>query len=189
MKEIHVRLKVIIHGSDITPVFFDLITVDTFHILITDQNIFHEIVSVFFCTSFDHLDQLPSSDYIDTAGDRVGPGHHRLLLEFLYAALLVHLDRSVPVHIDVRRHILTYNSDIRLLLNMVLQKLIIVHFVNAVTGRYYHVWFMAVFQERKVLCNGICCTTIPCITLCCQCRSENTQPTLLTTEIPPFGRT
>ena len=58
MKEIHVRLKVIIHGSDITPVFFDLVTVDTLHILITDQNIFHEIVSVFFCTSFDHLNQL-----------------------------------------------------------------------------------------------------------------------------------
>ena len=134
LQEIHIGGKIIFYGSDIAPVFLNFIAIDPFLILIADQDILDEVVSVLHRAALDHLDQQSSADHVDPAGDRVGLCDDGLFLKFLDPAVLIHLDGAVAFQIGSGRHFLADNGNIRFLLNMVFQNLIIIHLIYAVAG-------------------------------------------------------
>jgi len=172
LQEIHIGFKIIINRSNVSPVIRKLVSVDFLHILITDQNILHKIITVFFRTLLNHLNQLTSSDHIDSAGNRIGLRYNRLLFEFFNPAFFIHLHCTETVYIHTCRHVLADNCNIRLLGYMIFQYLIVIHLVNTVTGCNYYIRLMAVFKEGQILCHGICSSTIPEIVLCRNRRSK-----------------
>ena len=46
-----------------------MVSVNSLHVFISNENVCYKIVLTFFCTSFNELDQLSSADDIDTAGN------------------------------------------------------------------------------------------------------------------------
>ena len=143
LQEIHIGGKIIFYRSDIAPVFLNFIAIDPFLVLIADQDILDEVVSVLHRTALDHLDQKPSADHIDPAGDRVGLRDDGLFLKFLDPAVLIHLDGAVAFQIGSGRHFFADNGDIRFLLNVIFQNLVVVHLVHTVPGCNDHIRLMA----------------------------------------------
>ena len=111
--------------------------------VIADQDILNEVVPVLHRAALDHLDQKPSADHIDAAGDRAGLCHDGLLLKLLDPAVLIHLDGAVALQIGPGGHLLADDGDIRLLVNVIFQNLIIIHLVHAVAGGDDHIGLMA----------------------------------------------
>ena len=97
----------------------------------------------------------------------------RLFLKFLYPAVLVHLKGTIAFHISADRHVLAHHRNIGLFLNMVFQNLVIIHFINTVTGRNYHIRLMAALQERQVLINSVCGSSVPIAVVRRNRRGEN----------------
>ena len=144
LQEIHIGAVVIFYRSDVSPIILDLISIDSLQILVTDQNVSYEIISVFFRTFLDHLDQKSASNHIDAAGNGVGLGLKRFLFELFDPALFIHTDRTKALYIGAGFHITTYYRDIRLLLNMIFQYFVVIQFVYTVTGSNHYIRFMAV---------------------------------------------
>ena len=71
---------------------------------------------------------------------------------------------------------------------MVLQYFIIIQFIHCIPGGYDHIWLMASFQEIQILIDRICSPPIPISVFCSDRGRKYIQPTLLSPEIPPFGR-
>ena len=145
MQEIHISLKIIIHCGYVAPVLFNLIAIYSLLVLITDQDVLHEIEAVLLFTLLNHFNQLASSDYIDTTGDCIGLRHHRFLFKLFNTALLVHLDRTVAFYIGILVHVLTYYCDVCFLFDMILQHFVVIHFVDTVAGSNHNIRFMTVF--------------------------------------------
>ena len=172
-QEVHICAVVILHRCDISPVILDLISVDSLQILVTDQNISYEIITVFLSTLLDHLDQQSASYHIDTTGNGVGLGLQRLFLELFDTALLVHADRTETLYIRTSLHVTADHRDIGFLLDMVFQYLIVIQLVYTVAGSDHYIRLMAVLQEIQILVDRICGSSVPVAVLCCHSRSEH----------------
>ena len=133
-QEIHICLIICIHCWNVAPVIFYFITVDFLQILISDKNIGHKIMSVIFCAMFDQIDQLASSDYIDTCRYNLRLCHHRLFLELFNTHRIIHLDRSETACIFVRTKFFAYHCNIRFLCNVIFQYFVIIHLIYSITG-------------------------------------------------------
>ena len=78
-----------------------------------------------------------------------------LLLEPCDAAVLVRLYHTKAGAVLIVLHRLCNNGDIRLFLDMVFQKLVVIKLVNTVAGRNHNIWLVAVAQEGKILRDRI----------------------------------
>lgn len=138
-------------------------------------------------TFLNQLDELSSTDHIDTAGYGADLGLHRLLLEFGDASFFVGLHYAEAGYIGAHRHVLTYYSNVGLFLDVVFQHFIVIHLVDCVSGRDDYIWFMTFLQPVQILIDGICSSAIPGAVLCSNRRCEDIQASLLSSEVPPFG--
>ena len=187
-QEIHVCLIIRFHTGDIAPVIFQFVSVNLLQILVTDQDICNKIKPVLLHTLLKHLNELSSAKHINTGGNCMGLSHHRFFLEIHDTGFFIHLNNTKPADILCHRYIFAHNGDVRFLLDMIIQYLIIIQFVYAVAACHNNIRFMAALQEINVLCQGIRCPAVPVSVLCRDRRCKNIQATLLTSEIPPFRR-
>ena len=146
-------------------------------------------MTLFFRTFFQHFNQLASSEYINTGGYCMGMSHHRLFLKFHNSGILIHTQYAESAYIHIFRHIFAYDCNIRFLFYMIIQYLVVIQFINAVSCRDDHVRFMTSFQEIDILINRIRSAPVPKPVVCGQSRCKHIQSALLTAEIPPFGGT
>ena len=188
-QEIHICFIIRVYGCNIAPVIFDLISIDTFQIFVTNQDVFYKIVAVFQCTPLDQLDQLSSSNYIDTGRNAVGIAYHRFLFEFFDPAVFIHFDNTESCCVFSSWKVFTYHGDICFFLDMIFQHFVVIQLVYTITGSNDHIRLMTFFQEIQVLCDRICRTAVPETVVCCCGRCKYKQTALFTSEIPPFGRT
>ena len=72
---------------------------------------------------------------------------------------------------------------------MEIQNLVVIHLVDAVAGCDHNIRLMAFLEEINVLVNGICCSLIPQAVVLGDRRGKYKKSSLLTAEVPPFGRT
>ena len=93
---------------------------------------------------------------------------------------------TVVFYIDARLHIPAYNSDICFFIDMIFQHLIIIKLIYTITGCNYYIRFMAALQERKILINGICRTSVPVTVIRGHSRCQNKQSALFASKIPPL---
>ena len=98
----------------------------------------------------------------------------------------IHLNNTKSADILCHRYIFAHNGDVRFLLDMIIQYLIIIQFVYTVAACHNNIRFMAALQKINVLCQGIRCSAVPVSVLCRDRRCKNIQATLLTSEIPPL---
>lgn len=186
VQEIHVGLIVRLDGRDVCPVGVDLITIDALYVLIAYQDITDEIGTILIVCLLEELDQLTTTDDVDTAGDGVRVGRDRFLLEVDDPAVLVHLYAAEAGSIRVRLHGLHHYGDICLLVDVMLEHLCVVELVDAVAGSDDDIWLMRLLQKIEVLIQCVGGATEPVAVLCGDGRCINIQTTLLTTEIPPL---
>ena len=187
LQEIHVRSVVCFYRSDVAPVTVDLIPIDPFNILVTDENITDEVESSLHRALLNQFNQLAPSDYIDSAGDRVRVGSHRLLLKLFDPAFLIHLQNAEPRDILLCRKFLTHYCNIGFLGDMILEDFVEIQLVHTVACRNDHIRFMTVLEEIKVLVERVRCPPVPEVIIHRHCGGEHIQAALLASEIPPFG--
>ena len=145
---------------------------------------------VFLGTALQNLDEMPSSYDIHADGDIVGLRHQRLLLEVHDALVLVQLQDSETGEIVVFiRHFRVNYRNVRIFLDMSFQHLAVIQLIHTVAGGYDHVRLMALFQIIHVLVECVRRAEIPGIIVLRDCRCENVQPSLFSSEVPPFAGT
>ena len=145
-------------------------------------------MSSFLCAALDHLDQLAAPDHIDSCGDRMIIGQHRFLFEFFDPVVFIHAKHTKSGHILIGIHIFAHNSHIGTFCDMVFQNFVIIQFIYTITGCDDHIGFMASLQKIQVLINRICGSLIPEAVIRSDRRCKHKQTSLLSSEIPPFGR-
>ena len=120
LEEIHIGSIVILDCRDVSPVRFNLVPVYPLDIFIAYQDILHQVVPSLLSALLNQFDELPAPNHIDSAWNRLRPRHHRLLLELLNTAVIIHPDNTVSVHIRILRHLFYDHRNICLLCNVVL---------------------------------------------------------------------
>ncbi len=187
-QEIHIRLIIRVYPGNIIPIAAQLISVDLFQILITDQDIRHKIIMLFLCAVLHQINQKPSAHHVDACGNGLRAGHHRLLFKFLDPVRFVHPHGAETGRVVAVLQILHHHRNVRLLRNMVFQYLIVIQLIHRIAGSDDHIRLMTPPQEVQVLVNGIRRPPVPVAILRRNGRCKNIQAALLSSKIPPLGR-
>ena len=140
-------------------------------------------------SSLDQLNQLSAADHIDSCGNCIIRRHHGLLFKFLDPAVLIHTEYTKPLNLCRIFTSSAYHCNICPLCNMIFQHFIVIHLIDTITGRNYHIGLMAAFQELEILIDCICSALIPEAVFLGNRRCEYKKSSLFSAKIPPFGRT
>ena len=73
----------------------------------------------------------------------MGISHHRLLLKLNDPSVCVRLYHTETGHVHITRHVLADNSDIGFLFDMIFQDLIVVQFIDTVSGCDHNIRLVA----------------------------------------------
>src|SRR5699024_8424012 len=103
--------------------------------------------------------------------------------------IFVHLQHAETADVRTRFHILAYNRHIGAFLDMILQNLVVIHFIFVVAECDHHIWFMAALKEIQVLIDGIRGTSVPPAVIRSNRGSKHIKSSLFSSEVPPFGGT
>ena len=160
-QEIHICLIISLCCGNIVPVSIDLIAINSLKILISDENIIYKIMSSFLSSTLDQLDQLSSSDNINTCRYSIIRRNDWFLLKFFNPAVFIHAKHAKSLNLALILTGGTYNCNICPFRNMVFQNFIVIQFVDSITGSDHNIRFMTVLQECKILIDRICSSLIP----------------------------
>ena len=166
----------------------NLISVNPLKIFIANQNIVYKIVAVFLSAFFNQFNELSSANNVNTGRNSIGLCHHRFFVKFFNSAVLIHLHTAKSCGI-ISVHIGAYHSNVCSLGNVIFQNFVVIQLVHAISGCDDNIRFMTVFQKIQILINSICSPLIPEAIVRCNSRSKGVKSPLLSSKVPPFGRT
>ena len=144
VKKIHIGLEIWLYRWYIAPIWIKPVTVYFLYIHISYYNIFNKIISVLIVSLLDKFNKKSSSDYIYSCGNRLARCRYRFLFKFHNSSVFIALNDTESACIFWIIKVFDYNRNISFLLNMILNNLIVIQLVYAITRCNNNIRFMAV---------------------------------------------